>query len=652
MRKQLINQPIKVNAYFCKKDNLMAISYITAENLSKSWGDKPLFQNLNIVINEGQKTALVAQNGIGKTSLINILCGLDIPDYGEVRRKENLRIAYLQQEPNFEKGLTLNEVLFHSDNRFIEIIKQYQLALKNYEKVTNTDSQRKLDSAIHAMDHAEAWDYETRIKEVLEKFELRNLEQKVETLSGGQLKKLALASILIDDADLMVLDEPTNHLDIHMIEWLENYLSKQKMSLLLVTHDRYFLDTVCDEIIEIDQQQSFVYRGNYSYFVQKKAEREAAEASEIEKAKNTYRTELEWMRRQPKARTHKSKARIDSFYDIEKIAKKRLEQKQLDFKVKMSRQGRNILEIKNLSKSYGELNLIRKFDYLFKRGECIGIVGDNGSGKTTFLDLITQKILPDSGEINIGETTRFGYFTQSGIQSRDDIRVLEIVKEIADQVEMGNSIISASQFLFHFGFSYNLQHSFYGSLSGGEKRKLHLVLTLLKNPNFLILDEPTNDLDLFTLGRLEDFLLEFKGCLLIVSHDRFFLDRLADHLFIFKGNGEIKDFVGNYSDFREMQDFEIAEEKKVDKAIKKEVSPIKVKSEKPRKASFKEQKEFDNLEKEIAQFEEEKESLIKQMNSGDLLSDELHKVSTRFEKISNELNAKELRWLELSELIS
>ncbi len=629
----------------------MAVSYIIAENLTKSWGDKPLFQNLNIVINEGQKTALIAQNGTGKTSLINILCGLDIPDYGDIRREENLRIAYLQQEPNFEKGLTLNEVLFHSDNRFIEIIKKYQKALNNYEKKITTDSQSKLEIAIQAMDHAEAWDYETKIKEVLEKFELRNFEQKVETLSGGQIKKLALASILIDDADLMVLDEPTNHLDIHMIEWLENYLSKQKMSLLLVTHDRYFLDAVCDEIIEIDQQQSFVYRGNYSYFIQKKAAREAAEASEIEKAKNSYRSELEWMRRQPKARTTKSKARIDSFYEIEKVAKKRLEQKQLDFKVKMSRQGRNILEIKNLSKSYGEQDLIKNFDYLFKHGERIGIVGDNGSGKTTFLDLITQKILPDSGEIIVGETTRFGYFTQSGIQSRDDVRVLEIVKEIADHVELGNSTISASQFLFHFGFSYNLQHSFYGSLSGGEKRKLHLVITLLKNPNFLILDEPTNDLDLFTLGRLEEFLLEFKGCLLIVSHDRYFLDRLADHLFIFKGDGKIKDFVGNYSDFREMQDFEIAEEKKADKAIKKEVSPAKIKSEKPRKASFKEQKEFEKLETEIAQFEQKKVSLINQMNSGDLSPNELQKVSLQFEQIGKELNEKELRWLELSELI-
>lgn len=629
----------------------MAVSYIVAESLSKSWGDKPLFQNLNMVINEGEKIALLAQNGTGKTSLINILCGLDIPDSGEVRKKENLRIAYLQQEPSFDKHLTINEVLFHSDNRFIEIIKNYHKALKEYSAEISALTQKRLDESIHEMDHAQAWDYENRIKEVLEKFELNNFDQKVGALSGGQLKKLALASILIDDADLMVLDEPTNHLDIHMIEWLENYLSNQKISVLLVSHDRYFLDEVCNVIIEIDQQQGFIYRGNYNYFVQKKAEREAAEASEIEKAKNTYRTELEWMRRQPKARTHKSKARIDSFYEIEKVAKKRLEKKQLDFKVKMSRQGRNILEIKNLSKSYGDLDLIKNFDYLFKKGERIGIVGDNGSGKTTFLDLLTQKIAPDSGEIIVGETTRFGYFTQGGIQSRDDMRVLEIVKEIADQIEMGNSLISASQFLFHFGFSYNLQHSFYGNLSGGEKRKLHLVITLLKNPNFLILDEPTNDLDLFTLGRLEEFLLEFKGCLLIVSHDRFFLDRLADHLFIFKGNGEIKDFVGNYSDFREMQDFETAEEKKAEKATKKDITPLKAKAEKPRKASFKEQREFETLEKEIAEFETEKENLINKMNSGDLTPDELQRVSVQFEKISGLLHEKEMRWLELSEII-
>lgn len=629
----------------------MAVSYLVAENLTKSWGDKPLFQNLNIVINEGQKIALIAQNGTGKTSLLNILCGIDIADEGEIRKKENLRIAYLQQETHFEKGLTINEVLFHADNRFIEIIRQYQNALKQYENRVDKDTQKQLDQAIQEMDHSEAWDYELKVKEILEKFDLSNYGQKVETLSGGQRKKLAMASILIDDADLLVLDEPTNHLDIGMIEWLETYISKQKMSLLMVTHDRYFLDAVCDEIIEIDQHQSFVYRGNYSYFVQKKAEREAAEVAEIEKAKNRYRTELDWMRRQPKARTTKSKARIDSFYDLEKVAKKRLEQKQLDFNVKMSRQGRKILEIKNLSKSYDDLKLIENFDYIFKRGERIGIVGDNGSGKTTFLDLISQKIQPDSGDILVGETTQFGYFTQGGIQLREDMRVLEIVKEIADHIDLGNSIISAAQFLFHFGFSYDLQHSFFSNLSGGEKQKLHLVITLLKNPNFLILDEPTNDLDLFTLGRLEDFLLDFKGCLLIVSHDRFFLDRLADHLFIFNGDGKIKDFVGNYSDYREMQEFEASEEKKADKANRKIVSPAKINLEKPRKASFKEQKEFEKLEKEMAQLEEEKEKLIAEMNSGILSPEQLQKVSLRFEKLSEELETAEMRWLELSEII-
>ena len=630
----------------------MAVSYLIAENLTKSWGDKPLFRNLNIIINEGQKIALVAANGTGKTSLLNILCGLDIPDSGEIHQKENLRISYLQQETFFEKGLTINEVLFHADNRFIEIIKQYQNALKLYEKEINTKSQGKLDLAIQAMDHAEAWDYELKVKEILEKFELTNYEQKVDALSGGQRKKLAMASILIDDADLLVLDEPTNHLDIEMIEWLEAYISKQKMSLLMVTHDRYFLDAVCNEIIEIDQQTSFIYRGNYSYFVQKKAEREVAEAAEIEKAKNLYRTELDWMRKQPKARTHKSKARIDSFYDLEKVAQKRLEQKRLNFNIKMSRQGGKILEIKKLSKSYGDLKLIENFDYIFKRGERIGIVGDNGSGKTTFLDLLTQKIAPDSGKVIIGETTRFGYFTQEGIQTKDDLRVLEIVKEIADHIDLGKSTISAAQFLYHFGFSHNLQHSYFSSLSGGEKRKLHLVITLLKNPNFLVLDEPTNDLDLFTLGRLEEFLLEFNGCLLIVSHDRYFLDRLSDHLFIFKGNGQIKDFVGNYSDYKEMQEFETSEEKKAVKANRKIDTPPKVTTDKPRKASYKEQKEFEKLEEEIANLEIEKEELINQMNSGVLTPDDFKNISKRFEQLTEELETKELRWLELSEIIA
>ncbi|MBN2236989.1 MAG: ABC-F family ATP-binding cassette domain-containing protein [Bacteroidales bacterium] len=630
----------------------MAVSYLIAENLSKTWAEKPLFQNLNISLNEGQKIALVAQNGSGKTSLLNILCGLDIPNSGEIRIKENLRIAYLKQDPQFESGLTVQDVLFHADNRYIELIDAYKKALANYEAKIDPVSQKELDVAIVAMDHASAWDYENQIKEILALFELTNYAQKVETLSGGQRKKLALASILIDDADLLVLDEPTNHLDIHMIEWLESYLSKQKLSLLLVTHDRYFLDAVCDQIIEIDQQQNYVYRGNYSYFVRKKAEREAAEAAEIEKAKNTYRTELDWMRRQPKARTHKSKARIDSFYDLEKIAKKRIEQKKLDFNVKMSRQGRKILEVKKLSKSFSDKILIQNFDYIFKRGERIGIVGNNGSGKSTFLNLLTQKISPDSGEVVVGETTQFGYFTQVGIQQREDMRVLEIVKEIADHIDLGDSTISAAQFLFHFGFSHVLQHSYFKNLSGGEKRKLHLVITLLKNPNFLILDEPTNDLDLFTLGRLEDFLLDFKGCLIIVSHDRYFLDKLADHLFIFKGNGEIKDFVGNYFDYREMQDFETSEEKKAEKAAKTESATPPKEKNTPKKASFKEKQEFEMLEKQIASLEKEKEELINQMNSGVLSPDKLHEVSKRFEQLSKELEEKEFRWLELSELMN
>lgn len=629
----------------------MAISLLSAENLSKSWGDKPLFQNLNLQLNQGKKIALIAQNGSGKTSLLNILCGQDIADEGEIRKKENLRIAYLKQDPYFENGLSVNEVLFHANNRFIKIIRFYRNALKNFEQEQNKETQKQLHTATEAMDHFEAWDYELKIKEILEKFALTHFEQKVDTLSGGQRKKLALASILIDDADLLILDEPTNHLDIEMIEWLEEYLSKQKLSLLLVTHDRYFLDTVCDEIIEIDNQQSYVYRGNYGYFLNKKAEREAAETAEIEKAKNSYRTELEWMRRQPKARTHKSKARIDSFYDIEKIAKKRLEQKRLDFQVKMSRQGGKILEIKQLNKAYGQLNLIQNFNYIFKRGERIGIVGDNGTGKTTFLELLTKKVAADSGEIVAGETTRFGYFTQVGIQLQDDMRVLEIVKEIADQIEIGNTTISASQFLFYFGFSYNLQHSFFSSLSGGEKRKLHLVLTLLKNPNFLILDEPTNDLDLFTLGKLEEFLLDFQGCLLIVSHDRYFLDRLVDHLFIFNGDGEIKDFVGNYSDYREQKDLELSDEKKAEKAEKKTTAITKPTKEKARKASFKERKEFEQLEIEIASFEIEKEELLSKMNSGKLNPTDFQATSLRFNALMETLNAKELRWLELSEIM-
>ena len=553
----------------------MAQALLTVENLTKSYSDKLLFENLNFGITEGQKTALVAHNGVGKSTLLNILTGIDIPDDGEVIKKEGLKIAYLHQNQQFDKDAKIKDVLFHADNIFVYTINEYHKQLEAYQKKPSAKTQASLDKALSMMDQRQAWDYESRMTEVLQKFQITELEQNIAELSGGQLKKLALASIIIDEADLIILDEPTNHLDISTIEWLEEHISKSKLSLLIVTHDRYFLDEVCDNIIEIDQHTCYTYQGNYSYFLEKKAEREALQALEIEKAKNRYRKELDWMRRQPKARTTKSKARIDSFYDLEKVAKKRLDEKKLNFEVKMSRQGRKILEIKNLKKTFEHALIVKDFEYTFKKGERIGLVGDNGSGKTSFLNMITGKLQPDAGEIIVGDTTKFGYYTQAGLQVREDMTVLEIVKEVAEVVEMGNKSFGAAQFLYFFGFSYSLQQSHFGHLSGGERRKLYLVLTLMKNPNFLILDEPTNDLDIFTLNKLEEFLLNYKGCLLIVSHDRYFLDKLSDHLFIFHGDGNIKDFVGNYSDYREMKELKEAQLKREKRAEKKTEEPKK-----------------------------------------------------------------------------
>jgi ATP-binding cassette subfamily F protein uup len=627
----------------------MAQALLTVENLTKSYSDKLLFENLNFGITEGQKTALVAHNGVGKSTLLNILTGIDIPDDGEVIKKEGLKIAYLHQNQQFDKDAKIKDVLFHADNIFVYTINEYHKQLEAYQKEPSAKTQASLDKALSMMDQRQAWDYESRMTEVLQKFQITELEQNIAELSGGQLKKLALASIIIDEADLIILDEPTNHLDISTIEWLEEHISKSKLSLLIVTHDRYFLDEVCDNIIEIDQHTCYTYQGNYSYFLEKKAEREALQALEIEKAKNRYRKELDWMRRQPKARTTKSKARIDSFYDLEKVAKKRLDEKKLNFEVKMSRQGRKILEIKNLKKTFEHALIVKDFEYTFKKGERIGLVGDNGSGKTSFLNMITGKLQPDAGEIIVGDTTKFGYYTQAGLQVREDMTVLEIVKEVAEVVEMGNKSFGAAQFLYFFGFSYSLQQSHFGHLSGGERRKLYLVLTLMKNPNFLILDEPTNDLDIFTLNKLEEFLLNYKGCLLIVSHDRYFLDKLSDHLFIFHGDGNIKDFVGNYSDYREMKELKEAQLKREKRAEKKTEEPKKITPTTKTKPTYKETKEFEKLEEDMPKMEEEKTKLLDKMNSGELSPEEFNEASKSYQEINDQLDDMELRWLELSE---
>ncbi len=625
----------------------MSIVLLTAENLSKSYGERHLFEQVSFRLMEGQKTAIVAHNGVGKSTLLNILVGDILPDEGQVVTREGIKIAYLRQDHQWNDKQLVKEYLYHADNSYVQVINHYKACLAAYEQRLDKASEEAWHQASLQMDNMHAWDYETRMQDILQQLQIVNLDQPIGELSGGQRKKLALASVLIDEADIMLLDEPTNHLDINTIEWLESLLSQSRTTLLLVTHDRYFLDAVCDNIIEIDGQSSYTYEGNYSYFLQKKAEREAAAALEISKAKNLYRKELDWMRRQPKARTTKSKARIDAFYDLEKVAKKRMEEKKLAFDIKMSRQGRKILEIHDMSKSWDDFKVVEHFDYVFKRGERIGLIGKNGSGKTSFLQLLSGLEPPDKGSVIHGETTRIAYYTQEGLKAKDHLSVIDIVKEVAEVVDMGSHTIGAAQFLFHFGFSYAMQQSPYGLLSGGERRKLYLLLTLMQNPNFLILDEPTNDLDIFTLSKLEEFLESFKGCLIIVSHDRFFLDKLTDHLFVFEGGGKIKDFVGNYTDYRDWQSVQTHQQKQAKKATKpKQTTPLPKDNN---KATYKEKKEFEQLEKDIEALTARKQELLSQMEDTTLEISQMQKAGMAFQEVSNELDEKELRWLELSE---
>lgn len=620
---------------------------LTADNLSKSYGERHLFSHVSFGLMEGQKTAIVAHNGVGKSTLLNILVGDLLADEGEVVMRDAIKIAYLRQEQNWEPQQLVKEYLFHADNSYVQLISHYKACLKAYENNPNSKNEEAWHQASLQMDNKEAWDYELRMQDILNRLNIDNLEQKIAELSGGQKKKLSLASVLIDEADIVLLDEPTNHLDIQTIEWLEELLSKSRTTLLLVTHDRYFLDAVCDNIIEIDGESAYAYAGNYSYFLQKKAEREVSQALEISKAKNLYRKELDWMRRQPKARTTKSKARIDAFYELEKVAKKRMAEKKLAFDVKMSRQGRKIIELKDLSKAWGDFKVVEQFDYVFKRGERIGLIGNNGSGKTSFLQLLSGNVSPDKGEVVHGETTRIAYYTQEGLKAKDHLRVIDIVKEVAEVVDMGSYTIGSAQFLFHFGFSYAMQQSPYGLLSGGERRKLYLLLTLMQNPNFLILDEPTNDLDIFTLSKLEEFLEGYKGCLMIVSHDRYFLDKLTDHLFVFKGDGSIKDFVGNYTDYREWEALQAQQKKKEQKIMQLKPASNKVKDS--NKASYKEKKEFEQLGIDIKELAIQKQKLLAQMEDSSLSVERIQEVGITFQQLSDTLDEKELRWLELSE---
>ncbi|MFT5155478.1 MAG: ATP-binding cassette subfamily F protein uup [Bacteroidia bacterium] len=628
------------------------MNYLSVENLEKNLGERILFSNLNFGLNKGDKMALIANNGTGKSSLLKIIAGMDIPSQGQSVFRNGIRFGYLDQEPDFEHDITISELIKTANSEMLEIISSYHLAIDAQAENFDEKTQALVDGAMAKMDEVDAWDYERRLEEILTLFEINNKDQKVGSLSGGQKKRLALALALLDDPDVLILDEPTNHLDVAMIEWLEKHLIRAGTTLFMVTHDRYFLENVCNVILELHNGKLYTHNGNYSFFLQKRAEREEVKRIEIEKAGKKVKTEIDWIRRMPKARGTKSKARIQQFHATEAISKSGVKEQELKLSVKMSRMGGKILELKKIYKSYHDQFMLKGFEYTFKRGERIGIVGPNGVGKSTFLNIITGAVKADSGKRNLGDTVVFGYFDQKGLDFKPEMKVIDILKEHAEVIELGDgSKLTASQFLNHFMFPPAVQHNPVSKLSGGEKRRLHLMTVLIKNPNFLILDEPTNDLDLLTLNKLEDFLLDYQGCLLIVSHDRYFMDTLVDHLFLFEGEGKIRDFNGTYSDYRDELDERAARErssqvKEADKTRWKQ----NVQSEtEVRKLSFKERHEFETLEKEISSLTQEKAELELFLNSGDSDYEKLRVTAERIETIISDLDEKELRWLELSE---
>ena len=623
------------------------MNYASFENISKSFGERVLFADISFGISEGQKIGFVAKNGTGKTSLLNIMSGADQPDTGNVVFRNNLNVQFLSQEPNLNPKLSIEETIFASDNDVLKIIERYEHALKNPE---DADAYQK---AFEQMEASNAWDFETQYKQILFKLKLEDLDRKVELLSGGQKKRLALATILLNKPELLILDEPTNHLDLEMIEWLEEYFKTMNITLFMVTHDRYFLDRVCNEIIEMDQGQLFSYKGNYAYYLEKREQRHIVDQTNQEKAKQLYSKELDWMRRQPKARTTKSKSRIADFDDIKARAKKRRDDHEVQLEINMERMGNKIVELHNVSKSFGDKNLYQKFNYNFQPGERAGIIGKNGTGKTTFLNMLTGGLIPDSGKIVIGETVKFGYYTQKGIVIKEGQKVIEVIKEFGDHIPLKKGrTISAGQLLERFLFDRKKQYDFVEKLSGGELKRLYLCTVLIQNPNFLILDEPTNDLDILTLNVLENFLLDFPGCLLVVSHDRYFMDKIVDHLFVFEGEGVIKDFPGNYSDWRDY-DKSGAKEFKADQLKVEEISTEKGSwkdtSSTGTGLNYNDQKEFKRLEKEIAKFEKEKVNLQKKFLE-DLNPEEIEKLSKKLSETETTIEKKTERWFELSML--
>lgn len=620
----------------------MANPYLQVEDLTKSFGSLLLFQNISFGIAEGQRIGLIAKNGTGKTTLMNILAGKEGYDSGNITYRNDLRIGYLEQDPHYPADLTVLEACFMHGNETVNLIREYEHCMQ-------TEGHPGMEELLSRMDAAGAWEYEQQAKQILSQLKITDFDQKIGTLSGGQLKRVALANVLITEPDLLFLDEPTNHLDLEMTEWLENHLSRTRISLLMVTHDRYFLDRVCSEIIEIDHKQLYQYKGNYSYYLEKREERMEAKSAEIERANNLYRTELEWMRRMPQARGHKARYREEAFYELEKVAKQRFQNEEVKLSVKASYIGSKIFEAENLCKRFGDRIILDRFSYIFARYEKLGIVGNNGTGKSTFLKILLGEILPDSGSLEIGETVRFGYYSQAGLSFNEEMKVIDVIQEIAEVIELGNGKhLTASQFLQHFLFSPEAQHSYVHKLSGGEKRRLYLCTVLMRNPNFLILDEPTNDLDIMTLNILEEYLREFKGCVIVVSHDRYFMDKVVDHLMVFNGQGDIRDFPGNYTQYREWQELHKQLEKENTKPKEEKVARIRLNDK--RKLSYNEKKELERLETEIAALESEKEEIETALCSGTLDVDTLTKHSIRLPELSDEIDEKTLRWMELSEI--
>ena len=621
------------------------MNYLSVENISKSFGERSLFNNLSFGINEGQKIGFVAKNGTGKTSILNILSGDEPSDSGQVISRKNLKISFLPQEPKLDPNATIEEIIQTSDNHIIKIITAYEEALKNPEDSIG------YQKAFDLMEANQAWDFETVYKQILSKLKLNDLNQRVETMSGGQKKRLALANAILGQPQLLILDEPTNHLDLEMIEWLEGFFAKSNITLFMVTHDRFFLERVCNEIIELEDGKLFSYKGNYSYYLEKRKARIENFTSETKKAKQLFKQELEWMRRQPKARTTKSKSRIDDFQDIKSRAHQRRNDHEVQLELNMERLGTKVVELHAISKSFDDKKILDHFEYNFLKGERIGIIGKNGTGKSTFLNMITGNIAPDKGKVVIGDTVKFGYYTQKGIHIKEGQKVIDVVREFGDFIPLKKGRqISAQQLLERFLFDRKKQYDFVDKLSGGERKRLYLCTVLIKNPNFLILDEPTNDLDIVTLNVLENFLLDFPGCLIVVSHDRYFMDKIVDHLFVFRGDSLVEDFPGNYSDFRIYEDSKPPQNKKVSSERNSNKSNWKKQGDKA-KLSYQEQKEYQRLEREIANLEREKNALENKFTTENWEADEIQKQSIQLQNIIESLNNKTERWFELSSLL-